>query len=54
MGAYIVIYKEKTADEAWAYFEGCPAFLPFRDALQGDCSYKCTVRIYWVIISIGP
>jgi cell division cycle 14 len=43
MGAYIVIYKEKTAEEAWAFFENCPEFKPFRDALQGECTYKCTV-----------
>jgi len=43
MGAYLIIYKEKNAEEAWAYFENCPPFQPFRDALQGECTYRCTV-----------
>lgn len=43
MGAYLVIYKNKSADEAWSFFESCPKFMPFRDALQGECTYKCTI-----------
>ncbi len=45
MGAYLVICKKKTAEEAWANFENVhPPFKPFRDAICGDCSYECTVN----------
>jgi len=44
MGAYLLIFKGKTADEAWSYFEKVePAFVPFRDALAGECTYECTI-----------
>ena len=44
MGAYLVICKHKTAEEAWDYFsEVKPPFTPFRDAICGECTYKCTI-----------
>jgi hypothetical protein len=47
MGAYLLICRGKTAEEAWAYFEKVePPFKPYRDAIMGDCSYPCTVTIY--------
>jgi len=44
MGAYLIICKNKTAEEAWSFFSKIePHFLPFRDALAGDCTYECTI-----------
>ena len=44
MGAYMVIFMHKTAEEAWAYFQDVkPSFVPFRDAICGECTYKCTI-----------
>jgi hypothetical protein len=44
MGAYLIICKGKTAEEAWSYFSKLdPLFSPFRDALAGECTYECTV-----------
>ena len=44
MGAYLIIFRQKTAEEAWSYFEKVePSFVPFRDALAGDCTYECTI-----------
>lgn len=46
MGAYLLICKGKTSDEAWSFFDKVdPQFKPFRDAICGDCSYECTVFI---------
>jgi len=40
----LIICKGKTAEEAWSYFEKVePAFVPFRDALAGECTYECTI-----------
>jgi hypothetical protein len=44
MGAYLLICKRKTAEEAWSFFEKVePSFRPFRDAICGECNYECTV-----------
>jgi len=44
MGAYLLISRGKTAEEAWSFFDKVePAFTPFRDALAGECTYECTV-----------
>lgn len=44
MGAYLVVCRGKSAEEAWVYFENVqPPFKPFRDAICGECSYECTV-----------
>ena len=52
MGAYLLICKEKTAEEAWSFFEKVdPPFKPFRDAISGECTYQCTViKIEYKII----
>ena len=44
MGAFQVIYLKRTAKEAWKPFED-EKFTDFRDAMRGQCSYKCTVSI---------
>jgi hypothetical protein len=47
MGAYLVVCRGKTAEEAWVFFENVnPPFKPFRDAICGECSYECTVNKY--------
>ena len=44
MGAYLVICKKLSAEEAWSYFKDVkPPFKPFRDAIAGPCSYECTI-----------
>lgn len=44
MGAYMVSLRNKTAEEAWSYFQEVkPSFIPFRDAIYGDCTYPCTI-----------
>ena len=44
MGAYLLICKEKSAEEAWSFFEKVdPTFKPFRDAICGECTYQCTI-----------
>ena len=53
MGAYLLICKEKTAEEAWSFFEKVdPPFKSFRDAICGDCTYQCTVNHYKLILLI--
>jgi cell division cycle 14 len=45
MGAYLIICRGKTAEEAWTFFENVtPKFKPYRDAIYGECSYECTVN----------
>ena len=43
MGAFQVLVLGKSAQEAWAPFSSLPAFLDFRDAGYGGCTYKCTI-----------
>jgi cell division cycle 14 len=44
MGAYLVVCRQKSAEEAWAFFENISnTFVPYRDAICGDCTYKCTI-----------
>ena len=44
MGAYLIICKKMTADEAWSFFKDVkPPFKPFRDAINGPCDYECTI-----------
>ena len=44
MGAYLVIFKKRSAEEAWECFENVtPPFIPFRDAIDGECTYPCTI-----------
>ncbi len=46
MGAYLIVCRQKTAEEAWAVFDKVrPPFVPFRDAICGDCLYECTVKL---------
>jgi hypothetical protein len=46
MGAYLVICKGSTGDQAWSFFDNVkPKFKPFRDSLQAECSYECTVNL---------
>jgi cell division cycle 14 len=46
MCAYLVVCQGKTAEEAWSFFEKFEKyFVPFRDAICAECTYKCTVRI---------
>lgn len=48
MGAYLLICKGKTAEEAWSYFDKVePGFKPFRDAIYGECTYECTVILFF-------
>lgn len=47
MGAYILLCKAKTAEEAWSFFEKIePPFKAFRDAICGECTYECTVNSF--------
>ena len=47
MGAYLIICKQKPAEEAWSFFENVyPPFMPFRDAICGECTYACTVSSF--------
>ena len=47
MGAYLLICQNKTAEEAWSFFENIqPPFRSFRDAISGTCTYECTVNIH--------
>jgi cell division cycle 14 len=44
MGAYLVICKKLSAEEAWSYFKDVkPKFVPFRDAISGPCTFECTI-----------
>ena len=44
MGAYLIIWENRTADEAFAPFTGLrPALMPFRDASMGLCLFNLTV-----------
>lgn len=43
VGAYQVIYMNKTPDEAYASLRRMEPFLPFRDASMGPCDYNLTV-----------
>lgn len=44
MGAYQIICLKRSAEEAWKKFEHSqPAFVPYRDASYGACTYKCTI-----------
>lgn len=44
MGAYLIICKKQTAEEAWSFFANVePKFKPYRDAIYGSCSYECTI-----------
>ena len=44
MGAFMIIILKKTAREAWKVFAPYHnKFTPFRDAIMGTCSYKCTI-----------
>lgn len=44
LGAYLVICKSFAARDAWKYLEDVqPPFVPFRDAINGECTYKCTI-----------
>ncbi len=42
--AYLVICKQNTAEEAWKHLaDVSPPFTPFRDAINGECTYECTI-----------
>ena len=42
--AYLVICKQNTAEEAWKHLADIsPPFTPFRDAINGECTYECTI-----------
>ena len=42
MGAYLVICKGYSPEDAWDFFKDAN-FKPFRDAIAGPCSYECTI-----------
>lgn len=53
MGAYLLVCKNKTAEEAWSYFQDVePKFKPFRDAIYGDCTYPCTVSYEIILLDL--
>ena len=40
----MVICKKFTAKDAWKFLEDVqPPFVPFRDAINGECTYNCTI-----------
>ena len=40
----MIIILEKSAKEAWQVFQPYQRkFTPFRDAIAGACTYKCTI-----------
>ena len=42
--SYLIIYKKQTAEQAWSLFENVePKFVPYRDAIYGECTYECTI-----------
>ena len=43
MGAFQILVLKRTAKDSWAPFTALPAFLDFRDAGYGGCTYKCTI-----------
>lgn len=44
LGAYLVLCKNSMAKDAWKFLEDVqPPFVPFRDAINGECTYKCTI-----------
>lgn len=43
MGAFQIIVLKRSAYESWSKFASQPAFLDFRDAGYGGCTYKCTI-----------
>lgn len=43
IGAYQIIYMDKTPIEAYSSIQRMEPFLPFRDASMGPCDYKLTV-----------
>ena len=54
MGAYLIVCRGKTAEEAWAFFENVsPQFIPFRDAICGECTYECTVCYKFFYLDFG-
>jgi hypothetical protein len=54
MGAYLIVCRGKTAEEAWAFFENVsPQFFPFRDAICGECTYECTVCYKYFYLDFG-
>ena len=44
MGAFMIIILKKKPKEAWdAFRQYHRKFTPFRDAIMGTCTYKCTI-----------
>ena len=44
MCAFQIIILQRTAEDAWALFDGYKkAITPYRDASVGECAYQCTV-----------
>lgn len=43
MGAFQIIILGRSAQEAWQPFINLPAFVDFRDASYGPCTYRCTI-----------
>ena len=40
----MVICRKVAAKDAFKFFEGInPPFVPFRDAINGECTYNCTI-----------
>ena len=45
MGAFMIIVLKYNAQEAWKVFKDSGlSFKPFRDAIMGESSYKCTIE----------
>ncbi|OMJ65716.1 hypothetical protein SteCoe_30415 [Stentor coeruleus] len=43
MGAFQILVLNRSAQESWNPFTSLPAFLDFRDAGYGGCTYRCTI-----------
>lgn len=44
LGAYLVICRKFNSKDAWKFLEDVqPPFVPFRDAINGECTYQCTI-----------
>jgi cell division cycle 14 len=44
MGAFMIIILKRSAKEAWDVFAPYhKKFTPFRDAIAGTCTYRCTI-----------
>lgn len=40
---FLVVVENHSAKDAWDRFRGAPPFLPFRDAINGPCSFQLSI-----------